>query len=145
MATLALNSYSKDFEIQIDNEKNPPVVKYVPSDWVKLKHENDYMFYLSNSTIQKTQSNLLMIYTLLIFDKPRAIKDTDITIEKIYSFGLLDCDSSLFSMIGELYTDPDGVVHQNLLFEEGEYVVKMNSPGTARHEAYLASCVDKRI
>lgn len=145
MALMAFNSYSKEFEVEIDRTKTPPVVKYVPNDWIFLKHESDYSFYVNNGGFEKAHSNLLMIYTLLVFDKPRIIKDTDITIEKIYTFGLLDCDNSLFSMIGELYTDPGGVVHQNLLFEEGEYVVKMNSPGTARKEAYLSACVNKRI
>jgi hypothetical protein len=145
MALITFNSYSKEFEVEIDQTKTPPVAKYVPNDWVFLKHENDYSFYVNNGGFEKAHSNLLMIYTLLIFDKPREVKGTNILIEKIYTFGLLDCDSSLFSMIGELYTDSNGVIHQNSLYEEGEYVVKMNSPDTARKEAYLSACVNKRI
>ena len=86
-----------------------------------------------------------MIYTLLIFDKSRQVKGTDIVIDKIYSFGLLDCNLALFSLIDEIYTDVNGVIHQNSMYEEGQYVVKMNSPDTARKEAYLAACVNKRI
>jgi hypothetical protein len=48
-------------------------------------------------------------------------------------------------LIGELYTDAGGVIHQNTLYEEGQYIVKMDSPDTARKEAYLSACVNKRI
>lgn len=144
MALLSFNSYSKDFEVEIDNTKTPPVVKYVPNDWVYLAHENDYSFYINNGGFQK-HSDLIVIYTLVTFDKPRQIQGTDITIDKIYSFGLLDCNNALFSLLGELYVDVNGVIHQNSLYEEGQYVVKMNSPDTARQQAYLSACVNKRI
>ncbi|MFM2016334.1 MAG: hypothetical protein RIQ51_1824 [Bacteroidota bacterium] len=145
MALMAFNSYSKEFEVEIDRTKTPPVAKYVHDDWVFLKHENDYSFYVNNGGFEKAHSDLIMVYTLLIFDKPRQVKGTDIMIDKIYSFGLLDCNLALFSLIGELYTDVGGVIHQNTLYEEGQYVVKMDSPDTARKEAYLSACVNKRI
>jgi hypothetical protein len=141
---LSFNSYSKEFEVQIDNTKTPPVVKYVPNDWVFLKHENDYSFHINNGGFQ-TYSDLLVIYTLVSFDKPREVKGTDILIDKIYSFGLLDCNKALFSLVGEMYVDVNGVIHQNSLYEEGQYVVKMDSPDTARKEAYLSACVNTRI
>lgn len=145
MVLLSINSYSKEFEVEIDRTKEPPVAKYVANDWIFLKHENDYSFYVNNGGFEKAHTDLLMIYTLLIFDKPRQVKGTDIVIDKIYSFGLLDCNLALFSLIDEIYTDVNGVIHQNLMYEEGQYVVKMNSPDTARKEAYLAACVNKRI
>jgi hypothetical protein len=144
MATLSLNSYSKEFQVEIDITKTPPIVKYAPNDWVFLKHENDYSFYINNGGFE-TYSDLLLIYTLVSFDKPRDIKDTDIKIDKIYSFGLLDCNNALFSLVGEMYVDVNGIIHQNSLYDEGQYVVKMNSPDTARNEAYLSACVNKRI
>lgn len=144
MALLSLNSYCKEFEVEIDNTKTPPVVKYVPNDWVFLKHENDYSFYINNGGFQ-TYSDLTLIYTLVSFDKPREVKGTNILIDKIYSFGLLDCNNALFSLVGEMYVDTTGIIHQNSLYDEGEYVVKMNSPDTARQQAYLSACVDKRI
>ena len=144
MAILSFNSYSREFEVEIDNTKTPPVVKYVPNDWVFLKHESDYSFYINNGGFQ-TYSDLLIIYTLVSFDKPREIEGTNITIDKIYSFGLLDCNKALFSLVGEMYVDSTGTIHQNTLYEEGQYVVKMDSPDTARKEAYLSACVNKRI
>lgn len=144
MALITLNCYSKEFEVQIDNTKTPPVVKYVPNDWVFLKHENDYSFYINNGGFQNYE-DLVIIYTLVSFDKPREVKGTGILIDKIYSFGLLDCNNTLFSLIGEMYTDVDGIIHQNSTYAEGEYVVKMNSPDTARQQAYLSACINKRI
>jgi hypothetical protein len=145
MALLSLNSYSKEFEVEIDRTKTPPVAKYVADDWIFLKHENDYSFYVNNGGFQKAHSDLTMIYTLVSFDKPRQVEGTSILIDKIYTFGLIDCNLALFSLIGEIYTDVDGAIHQNSLYEEGQFVVKMNSPDTARKEAYLAACVNKRI
>lgn len=145
MVLLSINSYSKEFEVEIDRTKEPPVAKYVANDWIFLKHENDYSFYVNNGGFEKAHSDLIMIYTLVSFDKPRQVEGTSILIDKIYTFGLVDCNLALFSLIGEIYTDVNGVIHQNSLYEEGQYVVKMNSPDTARKEAYLAACVNKRI
>lgn len=145
VALISINSYSKEFEVEIDREKSPPVAKYVPEDWVPLKHENDYTLYINRGEFQKAYSDLLMIYTVLIFDAPREIKNTNIFIHKIYSFGLLDCNNTLFSLIGEMYVDKDNVIHQNSVYEEGQYLVQMKAPGTARYEAYMAACVNKQI
>lgn len=140
MAVISINASSKDFQVEIDIEKSPAVVKHVPENWLFLLKENDYTFSVNVGEFKKVHSNLLVIYSLVDFDEPRQIQGVDIRIDKIYSYGLIDCNRALFSLLGEIYTDENGVIHKNAVYEEGKYIVNLDAPGTARYEAYALAC-----
>lgn len=140
MAIISINASSKEFQVEIDMEKSPAVVKHVPENWVFLMKENDYTFSVNIGEFKKVHSNLLVIYSLVDFDEPRQIQGADIRIDKIYSYGLIDCGKGLFSLLGEIYTDANGVIHKNAVYEEGNYIVNLDAPGTARYEAYALAC-----
>jgi len=145
LSALCLTCFAKDFNIEVDNSNSTAIVKHKAEDWLFLKHEADYSFHVNVGGFKSVYSDLLLVHSLVSFDSPRKLQNMDIFVDKIYTYGLMDCNKGLFSLLSELYVDDKGVVKLNSLYEEGDYVVSLNAPGTARYEAYVYVCKSKDI
>lgn len=145
LSVLCMTCFAKDFGIEVDMSKPTAIVKHKAEDWIFLKHESDYSFHVNVDGFKSVHSDLLLVHSLVSFDAPRKLENADIFVDKIYSYGLIDCNKGLFSLLGELYVDDKGEVKLNSMYGEGDHVVALNAPGTARYEAYVYVCKTKGI
>lgn len=138
-------SLSAAFTLDIrDVNGTDMVIVYHPEDWKFLMHdkgsESGFNFYIDKGPFDK--SSAVIIHTLLIFDTPKVTENPPAVITKIYSYGILNCENAFFSLLGEFYVEDSGLIKYTKRFEEGQWTVDLDAPGTVRHAAYVTACKD---
>ena len=141
LTLVTLICIAKDFRYKFgETKEGQPTIAYDDKDWMFLKKENDYKFFANRGGYAKTSNDLVIFHSMVVFDKPRMPEGTDIPISKVFSYGLIDCESATFSLMNDIYVDKDHKVVFDTKYEPGEYLVNLNAPDTARYEAYISVC-----
>lgn len=141
LTTISLTCFAADFSLNISkNDNGETVIVYDENDWMIAKHEGDYNLYVNKGGFPVRKDGVIRFHSLLIFDKEKQMRGTNLTVSKIYSYGFIDCKSAVFSLMGSIYVNVQDVAVFHEKHQEGEFLVDLNNPGTARYDAFLIAC-----
>lgn len=132
---------STQFQLNIENDKK---IIHNDDDWVFIKEENIYDFFLSKK-ITQVERNVYELHTVITFSIPYTYAAFDEPTHKIYTYGLLNCREKMFMLLTQIYVKSDSEIQSIQPFRSGEYISEVEQRGTARNEMYLKICSGEMV
>jgi len=138
-------SANADEEFKLKFE-DPTQIILDRGDWELVATEVTYNLHINRFVNEVKPNASVQIHSMVEFNDPEGFKfEALITpVKRIFTFGVLNCESGVLVMLTEWFTNKDNQVVYVQTHEPTEYAVDMIAPGTARHKLYLRLCGGKR-
>ena len=80
------------------------------------------------------------VHSVTAYNKPFYYDTLNAVVEKVYTYGIMDCKKKVLVIGNELYVQPDEVIVFRSGYEYGSYVIDLNAPNSLRYEILNAVC-----
>lgn len=110
-------------------------------EWQLAAQSNIFQLSVHHSSLGRS-TRIVPVYSVTEFNNPagQQYEMFNEPIYKIYTFGLLECHNSLFSILQHWYVDKNNKIVYNETKSAGTYVVDMRAPNTPRNDLYRLVC-----
>jgi hypothetical protein len=141
-ALLSLPTMAGDFELDfLRNKDGTQTIIHNPEDWLLVSDTVGFDLLIDKS-LTKQKKSIYLLHSVTILKPPKAFAGIEGITSRIYTNGILMCDSAIVSLSGEFYTDKNGVIIFYNAFEPGTYLVEVLTKNTARNDVYNLLCKD---
>lgn len=141
-ALLSLPTFAADFELDfLTNKDGTRTIIHNPEDWALASSTAGFDLYIDKTLVKEKKPNYLL-HSVTVLKPPRTFNGIEGIVERIYTNGVLVCDSSVIVLYSEFFTDKNGVIKFYNAFEPGAYVVEVATRNTARNDVYNLLCKD---
>ena len=124
----------------ITDVEHDKYVIYDASDWAFVKSQENFDLYLNKGELEKTSDGSYLIHTMTFFKDGIKYEQIDTVITNIFSYGVLECSSAKFYLLGNIFTDATYKSSWIQTFDHGAYVSHMETKNTAREAIYYKVC-----
>lgn len=137
---ISLPSYSAEYRLPFVELQNGIIkVPFVQKEWILGSDRDDWSLYVEKGLTEEHKP-IYEFHAVTAYKKPYFSEGLRSLIDKIYTYGVLDCRNGNLHILFEWYADPnENLVHRST-HEFGSYTVEMLEPDTARNEIYNLIC-----
>jgi len=134
LTILSVGSKAQEFQLSI-TENNQII--YNEAVWQQAAQSNIFQLYVHKASLNIRQRQV-PVYSVTEFNDPAGQKYEMLEqpVYKIYTFGLLDCQTALFNIINHWFVDKDNKIVYNDVKSVGSYIVDMSANNTPRNDLY---------
>ena len=139
---LSANSLAKqipfNFNIQrLDSGKEQ--IPYVASDWEFIGQSTNWELRVEKGAIG-TNNDKVEFHSVTIYKEAYLDGSVGSLIDKIYTYGVVDCDTKILHIFNEFYTDPNKTIVYYSTHAFGSYSIELSTPNSVRHNILKAVC-----
>jgi hypothetical protein len=132
-----------NFDIDVIKDKDGnAVIIYNPDDWKLITKTANYDVYVPRELLKEKDKTVLNFQGMTIFHKEQKYSYINGDVKKIYSYGILNCDTAKLYLMGDFFTSSKEVVLFYQTHDWGTYITNMDVPNTSRNDVYNAVCKD---
>jgi hypothetical protein len=124
----------------ITDVENDKYVIYDANDWTFVQSQDNFDLYLNKGELEKSSDGSYLIHTMTVFKEGRKYEQIDTVITNIFSYGILECSSAKFYLLGNIFTDATYKSSWIQTFDRGAYISHMETKNTAREAVYYKVC-----
>lgn len=134
LTILSVGSKAQEFQLSI-TENNQII--YNEAVWQQAAQSNIFQLSVHKASLNIRQRQV-PVYSVTEFNDPAGQKYEMLEqpVYKIYTFGLLDCQTALFNIINHWFVDKDNKIVYNDVKSVGSYIVDMSANNTPRNDLY---------
>lgn len=125
-----------DFTVNITNDG---YVVLDIDDWDITSVEANYDFYISKNN-KDLGKGYHRVYSWTEFKEPEYYSYLQGSVQRMISYGFMNCNEGTFSLMGSLYVDQKNKILDSTGYEYGEYLVEVTTPNTSRNKAFIKVC-----
>lgn len=127
-------------EFQLSFTENNEII-YNEADWQQAAQSNIFQLFVHKTSLNVHQRRV-PVYSLTEFNDPAGQKYEMLEqpVYKIYTFGLLDCQTALFYITNHWFVDKDNKIVYNDIKPIGAYIVDMRANNTPRNDLFRLVC-----
>lgn len=145
LAVLLLVSASvfaeNNFDIDVIKDKDGnAIVIYNADDWKLITKTANYDVYVPKELLRVKEKGALTFQGMTIFNKEQTYSYITGGVKKIYSYGILNCDTAKLFLMGDFFTSSKEIVLFYQTHDWGTYITDMDVPNTSRNDVYNAVC-----
>lgn len=138
--TLSAFAEQKNFSLIILKQPDDTYkVTYNSTDWLFVADTPTYNVFVEKNALS-TNEDTVDFHSITYFKEPQRFDGLYEPVDKIYSYGIMDCNNSLLYIISELYVNVDQTVIFSDNFDPGSRMINMNDPGTIRYDILQPVC-----
>lgn len=132
-----------NFDIDVIKDKDGnAVIIYNQDDWKLITKTANYDVYVPKELLRQSEKNVLTFQGMTTFNKPQTYAYITGEVKKIYSYGILNCDTATLYLMGDFFVNSKEVVLYYQTHDWGTYITDMAVPNTSRNDVYNAVCKD---
>jgi len=135
---LALFS-SSAFGFQLSFKKNPDgsqTIQHTAQDWVYVDSANTYKVYIHKDVIGR-KSDQVNFHSITEFNTYEEYSGLPYKIKRIYTHGVMSCQSSALMIFVDMYTDLGNTIRFSSSYQIGEFLVDMNETSLRKQITYM--------
>lgn len=138
LTILSIEATAQEFPLSI-TENNQII--YNETDWQQAAQSNIFQLFVHKASLNVRQRRV-PVYSLTEFNNPDGQKYEMLEqpVYKIYTFGLLDCQTALFNITNHWFVDKDNKIVYNDTKSVGSYIVDMRANNTPRNDLFRLVC-----
>jgi len=130
-----------NFDIDVIKDKDGnAVIIYNVDDWKLITKTANYDVYVPRELLKEKDKNILTFQGMTIFHKEQKYSYITGDVKKIYSYGILNCDTAKLYLMGDFFASSKEVVLFYQTHDWGTYITDMDVPNTSRNDVYNAVC-----
>ncbi len=116
------------------------------ADWELVAKDSTYNLHINRFVNEVKPNASVQIHSMVEFNDPEGFQFEALStpVKRIFTFGVLNCESGILVMLAEWFTNKDNQVVYMQTHGPTDYAVDMIAPDTARHKLYLRLCGGKR-
>jgi hypothetical protein len=139
-------SANADEEFKLKFE-DPTQIILDRADWELVAKDAVYNLHINKFTNDTKAHANIRLHSMVEYHDPEGYKfdALSVPVKRIFTFGVLNCDTGTLFMLTEWFTDKNNQVVYVQTHEPTDYAVDMVAPGTARYQIYVRLCGGKRI
>jgi hypothetical protein len=130
-----------DIDIIKDKDGNHSII-YNTDDWKLITKTANYDVYVPTELLRDKGKTVHTFHGMTVFHKEQTYSYIPGGVKKMYSYGILNCDTAELYLMGDFYASSKEVVLFHQTHDWGTYITNMNVPNTSRNEVYNAVCKD---
>lgn len=130
----------RDFDLRFETyEDQPTKIIYNSSDWQRVTNTDEYIVFVEKNIIGRSE-DLLHFHALTIYNDPFFYDTLKDVVEKVYTYGIMNCSSKQLAIINEFYVKTDDTVIYTSNYQYGSHIIEMDVPDTLRFEILTSVC-----
>lgn len=135
---LSTQLYAQEYELPITQDG---IIIHSENEWQTAAQSNLFQLLVHKSSLGLKQ-RIVPVYSVTEFYNPagQQYEMFQEPVYKIYTFGLLECHNSLFSILNQWFVDKNNKIVYNEIKPAGSYVVDMRANNTPRNDLYRLVC-----
>ena len=132
-----------NFDIDVIKDKDGnAVIIYNSDDWKLITKTAHYDVYVPKELLKEKNKNVLTFQGMTTFHKEQTYSYITGGVKKIYSYGVLNCETAKLYLMGDFFASSKEVVIYYQTHDWGTYITDMDVPNTSRNDVYNAVCKD---
>ena len=137
--TFHVSANENDFRLNIQRKDNKDTIEYVETLWEYVGQVSTWKLSVEKGALG-TNRDKVEFHSVTIYDVPYMDSSIGSPIDKIYTYGVLNCEEKILVIFNEFYVDSQEVVVYQTTHEFGSYVVDLRTPNTIRNDILKAVC-----
>ena len=134
---------ANNFDIDVIRDKDGnAVIIYNQDDWKLITKTANYDVYVPKQLLGDKGKTVHNFHGMTIFHKEQSYSYITGGVKKIYSYGILNCETAKLYLMGDFFTSDKDVVRYYQTHDWGTYITDMDVPNTSRNDVYNAVCKD---
>ena len=137
---VSLPAYSTEYRLPfVELQNGVTKLPFIEKEWILASDRDEWSLYGEKGMYDNNKA-IHEFHALTAYKKPYFSDGLKTLIDKIYTYGVLDCRQGYLYILFEWYVDPDETLIHRSGFEFGAYTVEMTTPDSARNEIYNQIC-----
>ena len=130
----------KDFDLKFEHYNDrPSKLIYDYKDWQRVAHKDDYVVYVEKNIVG-TSEEILHFHALTIYNEPFYYDTLKDVVEKIYTYGVLNCKVKQLAIVNEFYVKVDESIIYTANYEYGSNILEMDEPNSIGFDILSSIC-----
>ena len=132
-----------NFDIDVIKDKDGnAVIIYNADDWKLITKTANYDVYVPTQLLRDRGKTVHNFQGMTVFHKEQTYSYIKGGVKKMYSYGILNCETAKLFLMGDFFASSKEVVLYYQTHDWGTYITDMDVPNTSRNEVYSAVCKD---
>ena len=144
LAFATITFAANEFKFHFIEENDDYTIAYTKTDWDFVAKESTYSLYLNKGGFAES-NDMLKMHSMIVFNNEVKYEQIPVPIKKIYSFGLVECDTAKLYLITDFFTDANNKIVWIQRHQMGEYITNLDIPNTPRKQVFIAVCGKEAI
>jgi|694.fasta_scaffold23701_6 hypothetical protein len=144
LAFASVTFAANEFKFHFIEEQESYTIAYVDSDWKFVAKESTYQLYLNKGGFAKSDE-MFKMHSMIVFTDEVKYDQIPVPVKKIYSFGLIECDTAKLYLITDFFTDANNKIVWVQRHQMGDFITNLDAPNTPREQVFISVCGKEAI
>lgn len=130
----------KEYTLPIESiDDQTDKITFIADEWQYVTEASDFKLLVEKGAIGSDQE-YVQYHSVTVFNKPFFYDTLNDVVDKIYTYGIMNCKDKVLVIGNELYVRPDEIVIYRSGYEYGTYVINMDAAKSLRIQILNAVC-----